>query len=180
MREERLRGRVGIGFGLLIAYVLPGFTLLASLAFVFPPLELWLLGPTTESPAVGGVLYTTAASILLGKLINVIRWATLDRIFAITGIRQPAWNEALLQERLPAFEALVENHRRYHEFYGNMAIALPLALLAVRSSPVSSILPFGPTELFVLLMEGVLIAGSRDALRRYFRRTQALLSSQGD
>lgn len=168
-------GRSGIGFGLLIAFVLPGFTVLAALSLLFEPLQVWLLGPAGESPAVGGVLYVTAASVLIGQLLNVLRWAVLDSVFEATGIKRPTWDEQRLPERLQAFEALVENHYRYFQFYGNMALAIPIAWLAFRFSVYSGVIPHGPLELGVLVLELTLIAGSRDALRRYFLRSQTLL-----
>lgn len=170
-----MRGHSQIGFGLLCAYVLPGFTLLASLSLVLEPLQVWLLGSARELPAVGGVLYVTAASVLLGQLLNLLRWAFLDWIFSSTGIRRPVWDEQQLSERLQAYEFLVESHFRYFQFYGNMAIALPLSLIAVRLSAHSAWFPTGTLELATIALETTLIFGARDALRRYFSRSVILL-----
>jgi len=169
-----VRQRTTIGFGLLCAYVLPGFTVLASLSLLYEPLQIWLVGPAQESPAIGGVLYVTAASILLGQLLNVLRWAVLDWVFTWTGIRRPVWDERLLPERLQAFELLVENHYRYFQFYGNLAVAIPISLIAVRQSVYSQEFAPGSLELFALALFTLLLAGSRDALRQYFTRSSLL------
>ncbi|MEM9167928.1 MAG: hypothetical protein AAGB48_13000 [Planctomycetota bacterium] len=170
--------RQGYGFGILIAYILPGFTLLASLSLLIPSISIWLLGPASASPAVGGVLYVTAASVLLGLLLGVTRWATLDRFHTATGITRPTWDERLLPERLAAFELLVENHFRYYEFYGNLTVGLPLAWLAFRLSEPGSTLAIGPIEAGLLIIETILFLGSRDALRVYFRRSSVLLTEE--
>lgn len=170
--------RSRFGFGLLIAYVLPGFSVLAAASLVFEPLQVWLLGPSEAAPAVGGVLYVTAASILIGKLLNALRWVVLDWLHAKTGIARPEWDDRQLPGSLQAFEMLVEDHYRYYQFYGNMALALPIVLLCVRVSPDGEPVPLWAFELPLLVIESVLIACSRDALRRYFLRAQALLRKE--
>ena len=156
--------------------MLPGFLLLTAVSLLVPPLETWLLGPASDAPSVGGVVYATAASVLLGKLLNVVRWAFLDTLHTATGLRRPVWNERLLPERLSAFQLLVENHFRYYEFYGNTAIALPLAWMCVRLSSTSSAIPLGLPDAGVVILTLLLLVASRDALRRYFLRSADLLA----
>ena len=170
--------RTSIGFGLLIAYVLPGFSVLVAASLVVPALQVWLLGPAQHSSAIGGVLYVTAASILIGQLLNLVRWATLDQAHQLTGLQRPTWKESLLERRREAFELLVENLFRYHQFYGNLAVALPLCWVAFRASAAAVTATWGVIELPLIALEVLLIAGSRDALRRYFSRTQTLLESE--
>ena len=174
-----VHGKSGIGFGLLIAYVLPGFMLLAALSLVAPPLQLWLLGRADATPSVGGVLYVTAASILIGKLLNLFRWAALDTLHARMGVRRPVWDERLLPGRQQAFEMLVEQHYRYYQFYGNVFLALPLCLIAFRSSEISPLLAYGPLEGLLIVTEFALFYGSRDVLRRYYSRSALLFSDEG-
>ena len=163
---------------MFIAYVLPGFLLLASASLLVSPLQIWLLGPAPDAPSVGGVVYVTAGSILLGMVIGVIRWAVIDTLHAVTGLRRPVWNERLLPERLEAFQLLVQNHFRYYEFYGNTAVALPLAWTCLRLSPASSAIPIGLVDAGVVILTLLLIVASRDALRRYFLRSADLLGKE--
>lgn len=165
-------------FGLLIAYVLPGFTLLCGLATLSEPLRLWLLGaqPGSSTLAIGGVLYITAASVVAGMILNALRWAVIDTIHHSTGLVRPVWNDALLADRLPAFERLVEDHFRYYQFYGNTALAGIFATLAWRVSPLAAGAPPRWLELAFIVVELTLVLASRDALGRYYRRTGALLA----
>lgn len=162
------------GFGLLIAYVLPGFTVLLGLATLSETLRLWLVGPESSTLAVGGVLYVTAASILVGMVLNALRWVILDMLHHATGLVRPAWNDALLTDRLSAFERLVEDHYRHYQFYGNTAIAAVFAFAAWAASDAPWPSPW--PELALVALEFTLVAASRDALRRYYRRTGALLT----
>ncbi len=124
----------------------------------------------------GGVLYVTAASIVVGMILNTLRWVLLDSLHHATGITRPAWNDALLSDHLPAFERLVEDHFRYYQFYGNTAFAAAAGFIAWRLSPAGALAPTLWPELGLLILELTLVAASRDALRRYYGRTSRLLA----
>lgn len=160
-------------FGLLIAYILPGFTLLWGISYLSDTVQTWLSG--AASPTVGGVVYTTAASITLGMILNAFRWLLVDSLHHATGLRRPAWDDRLLESRLNAFTRLVQDHFQFHQFYANTALALlvtyPMWRLHGGGGSVF-------TDAFLIVLEGVLILSSRDALSRYYRRTSLLLGDE--
>lgn len=163
-------------FGLLIAYVLPGFVTLWAVALVSPAVRVWLVGSTAAGPNVSGFMYVLIASVAAGMTVSAVRWATVDWLHAVTGLVRPAWDDARLGKRLGAFEALVENHYRYYQFYANMLVALGLAYPTWCLSAGGSL--FQPTDWGFLLVEGVFFAASRDALGRYYRRSAILLGTR--
>ena len=69
----------------------------------------------------------------------------------------------------------MENHYRYYQFYANMLVALAIAYPTWRISTCSGL--FQPVDLAFLLVEGVFLAASRDALRRYYQRSATLLGT---
>lgn len=174
----------GRNFGLLIAYVLPGFVSLCGMAELSPVVKSWLLtGSMTNgaAPTVGGFLYLTLASVAAGMTVSTIRWAVIDRVHHATGIGKPKWNDAVLQEKLDAFEALVENHYRYYQFYANMVVALVLLLAARLAVSGRCISQFDSLDCGIFLIALVYWAGSRDALRHYYTRAAFLLGThKGD
>jgi hypothetical protein len=101
----------------------------------------------------------------------------VDTLHQHTGLPRPSWDDSRLPERLEAFEALVENHFRYYQFYANSATAGAAAYAAWRCSPASAGIPLGGREAVLLALLFVFIAGSRDALRHYYRRTALLLGT---
>jgi hypothetical protein len=109
-------------------------------------------------------------------IANVFRWAIIDTIHHRTGVRVPHWDFSLLQERLDAYELLVELHYRYHQFFANMLIALVLAYVAYRSTLTDSMKHWGPLDLGFVVVCVVLFLGSRDALRKYYQRAGELLT----
>jgi hypothetical protein len=67
-------------------------------------------------------------------IVNVFRWAIFDTIQHHTGLALPRWDFSLLQERVAAYELLVELHYRYYQFFANMLIALVFTYFAYRST----------------------------------------------
>ena len=163
-------------FGLLIAYIVPGFTLLCGVAFPFPPVRDWLLGAGTDGPSLGGVLYVLIASVAAGMTASAIRWAAIDTLHHCTGLSNPRWDDSQLHERTDAYIWIVENHYRYYQFYGNTAVSLILAWVLWRVSPLGPLSGIGWIDITVGIIVLVFLAGSRNALSRYFQRTHALLT----
>lgn len=165
-------------FGILIAYVLPGFITLWGLATKFETVHVWLSGTGSHGLAVGGVLYVTAASIAIGMVINAVRWLIIDPVLHLSGLSRPDWDAAQLPGRLPEFERLVEDHFRYFQFYANTALGSLIAFTAWRLSPSDAYgLGIWP-EIGLVILAIVLLLASRDALSRYYHRINRLLEDR--
>lgn len=158
-------------FGLLIAYLLPGFTVLWGLSHVSPTVETWIGAVPAEPPTVGGFLYGTIASVAAGLTVSTLRWLIIDAIHHATGVARPNWNLSLLGERVAAFTTLIEIHYRYYQFYGGMEIALVISF-ALRWSAVG--IRWGELGLLVAT-ELLFFAASRDALKKYCERVERVL-----
>lgn len=165
-------------FGLIIAYLLPGFVSLWGVSYFSPTVEGWINVPQQPgTPSVAGFMYVTLASLAAGVSVSAVRWAVIDHLHHATGVVPPAWKFANLEGKLQGYVTLIENHYRYYQFYSNMFIAAAFAfsarLLAEgRAFP----RPFTATCGF-LALEMILFAGSRDTLHKYYSRTQQLLNS---
>lgn len=165
----------GRNFGLLIAYVLPGFVALWGLSYPSEAVRAWLFGAELAGPGVGSVVHLFLASVACGMTASAVRWAALDWLHHRTGVPRPRWDDSRLPERLVAYEFFIEIHYRYYQFYGNTLVALFFAYSLWRRSP--SAVGFGWVDIGVVFIGGVFIAGSRDALRKYYSRTSLLLGT---
>ena len=56
-------------FGLLIAFLLPGFIVLWGLSYFSATVRLWLAG-SGQSPTVGGFMFVTLASVAAGVTVS--------------------------------------------------------------------------------------------------------------
>lgn len=162
-------------FGLLVAYVVPGFIILVGLSFDFDPVAGWLIGAGKAGPTVGSFLYVALASVAAGMTASALRWALFDTIHRRTGLPEPDLDESRLPDRLMAFDYIVQHHYRYYQFYSNTCVAILFAYACWRLAP-DHPRPGWP-EVTVLLLVPVLFAGSRDALRKYYAGGRLLLGT---
>lgn len=160
-------------FGLLIAYLIPGFIAINALRFVSPQVTAWLgTGLAQDAPTLAGFLYVTLTSIFAGLVASTLRWLLVDSLLQLLGIRQPQWNLQRLGERVSAFTMLIDIHYRYYQFYGNSFIAITffLAIHWTQGQGTSLQFVFGPVMLVLLFL------GACDTLRKYYKRVDDCLS----
>ena len=162
-------------FGIIIAYLLPGFVVVNGISAASPTVAQWLAAPP-HIPSVSGFLYVGLGSLGAGLTISAVRWMLLDSIHAWTGIAGPDFDFSKLHKKLDAFDAIVVSHYRYYQFYGNMFVAVPL-WLGCRISAGSSLM--SPVAvLSCMLLELIFFVASRDSLHKYHHRAHQLLTEQ--
>ena len=163
-------------FGLLIAFLLPGFVVLWGASYFSETIALWLSG-SGATPTVGGFMYVTLASVAAGVTVSTVRWAVIDTIHRWTGLPQPHWDFSRLQDNVAAYNVLNEIHYKFYQFHGNLLIALFFVYVARRVHFGFLAEPLGWVDLGCLLLSVILFVGSRDTLRKYYVRVSQLLGS---
>ena len=159
-------------FGLVIAFLLPGFVCLAGASRFSPTIAGWMSLAPTSDPTVVGFLYVVLASLGAGLVASAARWALIDTLHHRTGLPPPHLDFSLLQPNLDAFQMAVEHNYRHFQFYANMVVAS--AFFAVCDQLANGRWPVS-LLLLASILEGLLLVTSRDCLRRYYRRTEQLL-----
>lgn len=162
-------------FGLVVAYLVPGFVIVWGLRWHFPIVAAWLAGSSPNAPTVGDLFYATLASVTCGMFANMARWAILDTIHHHTGVVPPAWDFSRLHERLAAYELLVEFHYRFYQFGANVLVAILFTYAAYWATAAGWAHQWGALDIAFAFVCVILFLGSRDALRKYYRRAGALL-----
>lgn len=162
-------------FGLLIAYLVPGFITLTGLARISPTVNGWLTSGANEVSTVSGFLFGTLAAVAAGLVINAIRWHTVDPLHYASGVPRKSWDYSRLPEQILAFQYLVSNQFRYYECYANtmVAIAFSSAVWFATTDPVD---PAMVAAFFTI--QFILWSASRRTLLNYHRRIGAFLSEQ--
>lgn len=168
-----MRDLNGSNFGIMIAYLIPGFVVLAGISQMNPAIAVWLQGSSQGELTIGGFLYVTLVSLSLGLIVSTVRWAVIDAAHHRTGIRKPRLAFANLHDRTSAFARIVEDRYRFYQFYSNTATALPVALICKASNDLT-----WTTFVLAVFVETVLLAGSRDSLSHYYAEMAQLLGSQ--
>jgi hypothetical protein len=165
-------------FGLVIAFLLPGFVALWGIAYVLEPVRMWFGGPVAEAPSVGGFLYVTLASVAAGLTVSTVRWLLVDTIHYWTGVTRPTWDFARLQDNAAAFDVLNESHYRYYQFYANMSVAVSFANFMRHLFGLADPWSWTAIDALVATLLVVFFVGSRDTLTKYYRRGSQLLAKR--
>ena len=165
-------------FGLLIAYVIPGFVVVAAASGYSTTVQSWLGVGANEPASIGGFLYGTLASVAAGVTVSAVRWLVIDPIHHVTGVPRPHWDFALFRDNHAAVEVLVRHHYRYYQFYSNMVAATVMAAILPRA--LLTVLPDHPivVGLAVAGLVGLFFVASRDALKKYYDRTSSVLGER--
>ena len=164
-------------FGPLIAYLVPGATALWGFRLFSPSLAAWFAATPENAPTISGFLYLTLASLAVGMTITAVRWAIVDQLHTITGLRPPKLEFSRLATSVDAFNLLIEIHYRHYQFYANMFVAAGIAYLCHRIH-LGTLWHIDLLDPGFVLLEVVFFLTSRDTLRKYYQRTQQLLSQR--
>jgi hypothetical protein len=112
-------------FGLIIAFLLPGLAGLVSLSFWSVSVRRLFQAFLTAEANVGLFLLVVLTALTMGLLITVVRWVLFERWLCRSYRLQPSDFAQLGQkDRLEAYRAAVDEHYRYHQFWGGMTVAL--------------------------------------------------------
>jgi len=166
-----VRDVTSANFGLLIAFVIPGFVLLWGIEPYSGSVQNWVAPESGPHATVGGFLYVTVASVGLGQLVSTLRWLVIDSMHHRTGIRKPTWNFRRLKDKVDAFDHLIQIHYRYYQWHANCLVAATLSACLRWSVNGIRLSEF----LLLLAVDALLFVGSRDTLDKYYRRVEELL-----
>jgi hypothetical protein len=165
-------------FGVIIAFLIPGFMLLWGLSFSSKEVATWISSSGAGSaPTIGGFLYSTLASLALGLLVSAIRWLLVDHfLYWITRVRRPTIDFSKLKQKdaFLAFEGVVENHYRYYQYYSNTLVAVVASFLAYLAS--ASEWPSEWVIIGLIALCVALLLASRDCLTKYHKRAAEVAS----
>ena len=161
-------------FGLLIAFILPGFVSLAGASRFSPTIANWMTVAPQADPSVGGFLYVALGSLAAGMIASAFRWLLIDSLHHRRGLHPPNLNFSRLQENLAAFELAVEHNYRHYQFYANM---IPATLFYAAADQIQTGRWSLLSLVWWLVLEAVLWFTSRDCLQRYYQRTSQLLAA---
>lgn len=159
-------------FGLLIAFVLPGFVFLWGTTYLEDSPGLTLPLKENRLDQFGALLVLLLAATATGIILSAIRWLILDHLHHVTGIEAPALDYRNLERKQASFMLVVENNYRFYLFYGNTFIGMLLLGLTAWSQSANLTRLDGVRW---LALSVVLFCASRDSLNRYYTRARLIM-----
>lgn len=171
---RQMQSVTNANFGPLVAYLLPGATVLLGLTPFSPLIRSWFAVAPNGTPTIGGFLFLTVASMGVGMTVSAIRWLVIDSLHRFTGLTSPPQDFSRLGPNVEAFGLLIQIHYLHYLWFSNELIALAIAYGCYRVNLGATATLSWLDVLFVLL-EVVFWAASRDTLTRYHLRSRQLL-----
>lgn len=158
-------------FGILIAFIIPGWIGLLGLSYIYPLFDVWLAGSVKDSPTVGGFLFALLASAALGTGFSTIRWLIVDPLVGLTTKKTARPTFENLKNAHEVLRLLIESHYRFYQFHGNVMVAAIIAMLCRWY-----VIGFSGPECTLLgLVLVLLFLGARDTKVKYDRQTVELM-----
>ncbi len=154
-------------FGYLIAFLLPGIFGLYALSRWFPEINTSLQPILKADATVGPSLVFLAIAVGVGVCISGVRYFAFEKAIFRRGPLPKGTYQGMSAEELTLHKAIVDEHYRYHQFYGGCAVA-SLILYAgwIRAWHHSLCQSIGWTLGFAAL-ELLLMASACDSFKKY-------------
>ena len=152
-----------IDFGVVIAFLAPGFVAFKALSSVSPMASEWLNLSAHGQQNLGVFLFVGLASLSLGLAVSGVRALLLDYVFfRLLDARQPPVDWKKVKDAALLI-TVRDGYYRYFQFYGNVAVAVAALLLAFRGSFRWQLLCWGGVAVSMLLLSAF------GSLRGYIR-----------
>ena len=162
-----MSGSLDRSFGLVIAFLLPGFTIVLGVAVLSPTVATWLSQEPTPNTGLGGFVYVVMSSLAAGMIASAVRWLIVDPMMHRLGLKPPVLDFSKLQANLDAFELAVHHNYRHYQFYANSFVGL-WVFAACHQVAAGNWWPSAWIGFAALQL--VLLVTARDCLRRYYDR----------
>jgi len=111
-------------FGYLIAFLLPGIFGLYALSFWFPQVGILLLPILKADTSVGPSFVFLVIAVGIGVCISGLRYFIFEKGIYRKAPLPPGTYHGMSGDELTLHKAIVDEHYRYHQFYGGCAVAL--------------------------------------------------------
>ncbi len=175
-------------FGLIIAYLLPGFACIFCFAFWIDSFEDLINGFMSANSDFGSFLFILLLALLLGLILNAFRWIIYERWFLRKHkIPEDCYQELIKHDNLQAIYATLDENFRYHQFYGNISIIfLGFFIEFIKRSFLSlskgyeryNLLVIAGIGSLLVIVELVLVSTATQSFKRYVKRSKSILKGE--
>jgi hypothetical protein len=148
-------------FGYIIAFLLPGLVGLYGLGYYFTPVRQMFLTFVSPNANVGLLLLVVAGSLVVGLVVTTWRYLLFEKWLCRKHCVNPEDFVRLDNPtKLAAYRAAIDETYRYHQFFGGLAVVLPVLFVGwflhnwqtpMRGVKILSVFLFILTELGVVL-----------------------------
>lgn len=168
-------------FGLLIAFLLPGLVGLYGISFWSPTVRRVFETFLTTQSNVGLSILVLLAGVTVGLLVTILRWWIFECWISRKYRLAPSEFAKLDSEsKLSSFRAAVDEHYRYHQFWGGMFVVFPFLFVGAMEEiwPALTGLQIVLCFAALVVMEVITGVAAHFAFRNYGTRAKHILTGE--
>ncbi|MCH8337498.1 MAG: hypothetical protein IH858_01455 [Chloroflexi bacterium] len=165
-------------FGLLIAFLLPGIAGLYAISLWVETLSEVFATFTTAESNVGLFLLVVLFAIALSLQLNLVRWVMFEKLICRRNkLDLEDFKQLGDEHKLGAFRAVVDEHYRYHQFWGAISVVLPFLLFRWGALYFADATLFAQVVFWIsaISMEILTILAARTAYIFYVERATSIM-----
>lgn len=164
-------------FGYIIGFLLPGLLGMYGLGYWSAGVHTLLTPALNAEANVGPSLILLLGALGAGLCISAVRWLVFEKFLCKKSLPRDLFLRLNTAEKLASFRAVVDEHYRYHQFYGGSFLALIILYTGLLHQndlglSVRSILAFAG----FMGMELLLMVSAADAFNKYVDRGTLVVS----
>ena len=159
-------------FGYIIAFLLPGLLGLYALTY-WSSAAAHLIGPAFKADAnVGPSVVLLLIALGVGLLVSAFRFFLFEKLICRKHtFPADMFSKLAAEKKLESFKAVVDEHYRYHQFYGGCAVAVLILYSGWFWHAIHNVdLPFLLVSVVFILFEWLITVTGMDAFVRYVQR----------
>jgi hypothetical protein len=163
-------------FGLVIAFLLPGFAAFFALSFWSPHVQALFLKFLEAQSNVGSFLLVVVCSLTMGLEMSILRWILFEKwLCKHKKLDLAKFAHLGAEAKLTGFRAAVDEHYRYHQFWGGMAVVIPCIGIGMVNESGGSVPQKLELGIAFLIAEIVTVIAAQSAFHNYIDRAAYIL-----
>jgi hypothetical protein len=164
-------------FGYLIAYFPAGLLGLLGMSFWVKSLHTIFIHFQSATADLGLFLIVMLLALIMTLLLLLPRWLIFEIWWTPgEGPSPEAFEKLSIEGRATAYLIAVEQHYRYHQFYGGMIFGSAILFVGWSTHTGMDVVQRGFSVGAFLMLEVLLTAAARNSLSQYYKRGKAIMS----
>jgi drug/metabolite transporter superfamily protein YnfA len=173
---ETVKDLTSTTFGYVIGFVLPGLVLLLGMASLSgASFELSKMDAT-----MGYSVLVLLVAITASMLLSAVRFVTFEKLLcAKYKLEKNLFSKLVEARALDLFRAVVDEHYRYHQFFGGTFFALFVAYAAFLERAALSLNATVGTAVCFIGLQMLMVYSAKDSYEKFVKRSNAILDVSG-
>jgi hypothetical protein len=178
-QSPEMKDLTSTSFGYIIAFLLPGIFGLYALSYWFPQMGLMLQPILKADSTVGPSVVFLLIALGIGLCVSAARFFLFEQILCRKHKLPLNMFVHLIEDgKLSFFKAVVDEHYRYHQFYGGCAVAFLILFIGWLRGHLQISWYVSTVSIGFVILELMLVSSGRQSYIRFVERSKTIVDTQ--